>query len=519
MINAAIYTRYSSDKQTSASTEAQVYACRRYCKQKGYRVVAVFSDEATTGTTIAGRDQFTKMLEDARRGFFDVIVMHKIDRAARNELDYYRIREALLRSGVRYEYAEQNIDSSRSGQLMEGMLVLMAADYSRNLRDETKKGMDRNARHGKFNGGIAPLGFDIVNGEYVVNEYEAQAVRLIFDRAAAGSSYTKIMEELNQKGYRTKRGSQFGKNSLHDILVNPKYIGTYTFNRTPKAIYGRRNSHGKPAADYMELPDALPAIVDKEVFAVVQAKLHKAKHSNARAKRMYLLSGILRCAECGAAMSGTTTVKNSGKVYRYYHCTNKDNKGSVACENFAWRCEVLENAVLDCLIEKVFSLVNEKQLEDLIEVQLKKEQGTDKLGGLRARQQALTSKMDRLYCLIEDKGDRRDFARLRAVQQELDVVEAELADAEAAARFSIDAADALLWIKKYRAMLEARDDEEQLRKFVLSYIESVSIDKKGKALIQLSVSEKSMSAMVPGNDYHGTQTLALVCNVPRLLQA
>ena len=127
MQRAVIYARYSSDNQREESIDAQVRACREYCKRKGYFVTHIYKDEAKSGTKLAGRDAYKQMLDDAKEDLFDIIIFHKVDRNARKELDYYLTKDTLIKNKVRYEYAAQNIDDSPEGQMMESMLVGFAA--------------------------------------------------------------------------------------------------------------------------------------------------------------------------------------------------------------------------------------------------------------------------------------------------------------------------------------------------------------------------------------------------------
>nr|WP_044018811.1 recombinase family protein [Thermoanaerobacter italicus] len=96
------------------------------------------------------------------------------------------------------------------------------------------KGLKENAFQAKFNGGIPPLGYDIVDGKYVINEKEAEAVRLIFELYAQGYGYRHIIDELNLRDCKTKKGNPFSKNSIHEILRNEKYTGKYIFNKGTK---------------------------------------------------------------------------------------------------------------------------------------------------------------------------------------------------------------------------------------------------------------------------------------------
>ena len=313
MNRAVIYARFSCDNQRYESVTAQLRAAREYCAAHGYEILGEYIDEAQTGTT-ATRDAFQKMVREAKN--FDVVVFHKIDRAGRNEYDYYFFKGQLRNSGVRLEYADQKIDESPEGQLMESFLVGMAAYYSRNLAREVQKGMRENAHQAKHNGGKPALGYDVDNGKYIVNEKEAAIVRQIFQRRSEGASYNTIIAELNQVGWRTKRNQPFVKNSLLEILRNPKYIGIYRFGvalNTPK-----RNNHQTPNENTIVVEDSVPPIIDRDTWNIVQSRIKKQLNGSGRAKRDYVLSGHIFC-QCGAAMQGTSTTTR-GQKYYYYKC-------------------------------------------------------------------------------------------------------------------------------------------------------------------------------------------------------
>lgn len=264
MQRTVIYARFSSDMQREESIDAQVRACKAYAKSKGYTVVKEYVDEAKSGRDVTKRDAYNQMLADAMEDKFDVIIFHKIDRNSRNELNYFTFKDKLEKLGIRYEYAAQPIDAlSPEGQMMETMMVGMAAYYSRNLAKETKKGLNENAYKALFNGGCPPLGYKIVDKKYVIDEQEAAAVRLIFELYLNGQGYAAICRELSAKGYTTKAGKAFAKNSLHDILCNEKYIGTYTFNKIPRKKGGRNSHAAERPEDYISIENAFPAIISK----------------------------------------------------------------------------------------------------------------------------------------------------------------------------------------------------------------------------------------------------------------
>ena len=168
MLKVAVYARYSSNNQREESITAQLRAACEYCKRKGYTIVQEYCDEALTGTN-DNRPAFQQLVSDAKAGLFEIVVFHKIDRNARNEYDYYFHNAQLQKDGVHYDYAAQNIDDSPEGQMMEGVMVSMAAFYSRNLAKEALKGMRENAYQARHNGGIPPLGITLARKESILS--------------------------------------------------------------------------------------------------------------------------------------------------------------------------------------------------------------------------------------------------------------------------------------------------------------------------------------------------------------
>ena len=150
------------------------------------------------------------------------------------------------KNDVRLISVIENIDDSPEGIMMAAVLEGMAEYYSQNLAREVRKGMHENALKGIHTGGKPPLGYDVdpETKKLVLNEPKAEIVRYIYKQASAGVGYNTIAHELNARGCRTKVGEKFSKNSLHTILSNEKYCGTYIFNKTASAdIDGKRNSN------------------------------------------------------------------------------------------------------------------------------------------------------------------------------------------------------------------------------------------------------------------------------------
>ena len=240
----ALYARFSSNNQREESIDAQIRAMEEYCQRNGLQIVAVYTDEAKSATS-DNRPQFLQMIADSDKRLFDIVLIHKLDRFSRNRYDSAIYKSKLKKNGVEIRSVLERLDDSPESIILESLLTAMSEYYSHNLAREVRKGQKENALACKMNGGKPPLGFDIdAERRLVINEAEAEIVRLIFDLYAKGYGYTYILKELEDNGYRSKRGGHFAKNALAKILTNEKYKGTYVFNkqkpRRGSISYGQR---------------------------------------------------------------------------------------------------------------------------------------------------------------------------------------------------------------------------------------------------------------------------------------
>ena len=320
-IRAVIYARFSSDNQREESIDAQVRAIKEYAEHNNMVIVSEYIDRAKSATT-DNRPQFLQMIKDASENLFDVIIVHKLDRFARNRYDSAYYRHQLKRFGVSIRSVIEHLDDSPESVIMESVLEGMAEYYSKNLAREVQKGLKENALKCKHTGGIPPLGFDVDRSTktLVVNEQEAEIIRLIFSRVIEGNGYGDIIEELNSLGLKSKTGSFFTKNSLFSILKNEKYIGRYIYNRSSsKDIDGKRNGHkDKPRDEWIIVEDAIPAIVSKDDFEIVRRKMETRMQTreHSHAKENYLLTGKMICGVCDGAYVGTRRRRgNDGTIF------------------------------------------------------------------------------------------------------------------------------------------------------------------------------------------------------------
>lgn len=221
------------------------------------------------------------------------------------------------------------------------------------------KGLKENALTCRHTGGTPCLGYDVDKNtlKLVVNDFEAEAVKLIFKRYLEGAGYISIIKELNERGYKTKRGAAFGKNSLYEILRNEKYTGTYIYNLTAsKNANGKFNRHkSKPEDEVIRVEGGVPQIISKEDFEKVQQKMKERQRKTAtfKAKQQYLLSGKIVCGECGCSYAGNSRRPGpSHPLYISYRCTKQN--GKIKCGNKEIQRDLLEAEVLKRLANKVF---------------------------------------------------------------------------------------------------------------------------------------------------------------------
>lgn len=321
-MRAAAYARYSTDKQTENSIAYQLDAIRKYCRENDITIVATFADEAETGTNM-DREGFRQMVAAAGRGEFDAVVIYDVTRGSRDVGDWFTFRKAMLMLGVQVIATTQSLgDITNSNDfLLELISVGMGQREVLETRQKSINGVAVKAKQGVFLGGIPPLGYDVVNGAYVVNPCEARTVRTIFAMYADGQSYSAILEAID--GAIGKRGQPLGKNSLHSILTNERYVGTYTWNKRRVKLF-RKWAGGALNPNCIRLEGHIPAIIDNETWERVQKRMSDNKRNAVnKAKRTYLLSGLIECEECGGTYVGHTSVNSKGHETRYYVCGNR----------------------------------------------------------------------------------------------------------------------------------------------------------------------------------------------------
>ena len=351
-----VYVRYSSHNQDDGnSIAAQITTIETYTKNHNMEIEVVYTDMAQTGRN-TNRPEYHKMLEDIKekRITSKCLIVRSLDRLHRNANNQLKDLEWFEQKGIRFIAIVDNIDTAtQTSKLLTTIKAAVAEDFSENLSKTTRSGMLECAKQCRHMGGIPPIGYKVnAEGLYEIDELKAPIVREIFHLYLNDMGYDGIIKHLKKKGYQTAKGRDFSKSSLNTILKNPKYKGTYVYDRSiARNSEGKRNSHmSKP--DYITIENGMPAIIPPETFDKVQQKMKRnaKKHANRSSKNYYPLNGVIHCKKCGKAFSGNVNNSNGNRLFYY--------KPNCSCGQKSLKAEALQHFLLDKYTYYAFSKSN-----------------------------------------------------------------------------------------------------------------------------------------------------------------
>ena len=331
----AIYLRVSTEMQVDGfSLDGQRNSLKKYAEREGMIVKEIYEDAGKSGKSIEGRPAFQRLLNDIQKGLaIDYVLVYKLSRFGRNAADILNSLEFIQSYDVNLIASEEGIDSSQaSGKLLISVLSAVTEIERENIIEQTMNGRKEKARQGGWNGGFAPYGYSLVNGELVINEEEAETIKKIFELFAnTNKGLGGVAKELNLQGIR-KNIRQNGTldlwtNSLiKRILDNPVYAGKIAYGRRKKEkVKGTKNTYHMVETDNFILEDGKhEAIISEELWNKVLKKREKTgvQYLPSTGKnQVHLLSGVLKCPICGRSMNTNKSQwnKNGETKYHYYY--------------------------------------------------------------------------------------------------------------------------------------------------------------------------------------------------------
>ena len=414
-MKAVIYARYSSDNQREESIEGQLRDCMQYAEYNDIQVVGSYIDRAMSAKT-DNRPNFQQMIKDSAKRLFDVIIVWKLDRFARNRFDSAYYKNILKKNGVRVISAKESISEGAEGIILESVLEGYAEYYSVELAEKVNRGMTDNALKAMSNGGITPLGYYLDDEQHLqIDERKAPFVKEIFQRYADGEMIKTIIDDMNARGVgitvrmKKKAGKKayekpLGYNNVRRMLSNRKYIGEYRFKD-------------------IVIEDAIPAIIDKDLFEKVQKRIAVNTRAPAihKAEDEYLLTTHLFCGKCKAMMIGDSGKGKKGTVYHYYKCVNTKKRHT--CDKKAIGKEKIENAVIKAVMDKIMDDKLMEQLSyKLYDLQM---QGSSILPALQAQLSDVESGIDNMLNAIQQgivlESTKKRLSDLENRKKELEI--------------------------------------------------------------------------------------------------
>ena len=374
----AIYTRVSTIEQAEEgySNDEQERLLTNWCNKNGYEIYKCYSDRGISGKDIKHRPALKELLKDAEEKKFDMVISWKINRISRKLSDVLKIVDIFEKNNITFKsYSEPFETDTPAGKMQFQMMALIGEFERGTIAQNVKMGMCAKARAGEWCGGRV-LGYDLVpiddiqtgkrrKTKLIINEKEAEVVRIIFNEYANGKGYKAITNKINKLGYKTKKGNDFSVGSIKDILTNPVYIGKVRYNvRQNWSEKRRRNINANPI-----ITDGIhDSIIEESLWNKVQAVLESKKGKPARIyDGKFPLTGILKCPKCGAGMviMRTTNKLKDGTRRRltYYACGNWKNKGTAVCNSNTIRCDKANEYVFSKISEL---LSNDKMIKSIV---------------------------------------------------------------------------------------------------------------------------------------------------------
>ena len=455
-----IYTRVSTSMQVDGySLDAQKDKLKRYAEFQNMVIAGEYSDEGKSGKNIAGRPQFQQMLKDieAMKDKVEYVLVFKLSRFGRNAADVLSSLQRMQDYGVNLICVEDGIDSSKdSGKLMISVLSAVAEIERENILVQTMEGRRQKAREGRWNGGFAPYGYKLENGELLITEDEVEVIRIIFEKYVyTNMGATAIAAYLNDRGYKKKlrqnnTSELFSAHFVKMVLDNPVYCGKLAYGRRKtEKIPGTRNQFHIVKQDEYPVYDGIhEAIVSEEMWQLAQKK---RSTTGVKSEKIYnldhenILSGILRCPVCGAGMYGNVNRKKKKdgtfyKDYYYYACKHRTTVNGHRCGyKHQWKQELVDAAVAEAIRnlvnkpsfelsirQKIGAEIDTKQLEEELS-QLNKQRrqligAKDRLGQKMDSLDITDKHYDRKYQDMENRQYKL-YDEIDSVEQQIDEVE------------------------------------------------------------------------------------------------
>lgn len=382
MKRTALYIRVSTARQDQEgySIPLQKERLYAYCQAMGWLVAGVYVDPGHSGSTLS-RPGIEALIDGVEAGKFDVVLVYKLDRLSRSQKDtLHLIEDVFIANRVDFVSMQESFDTSTIyGRAMVGMLSVFAQMERETITERTLMGRVGRAETGAWHGGgTEPIGYDYIDGALVVNEKEAEQVRLVYRYFADGLSVTEISRRMG--GFSTKHGGWQHTSTVGNVLDNPLYAGTVHF-------------------DGVVVPGRHPAIIPPDLDGVVKARRERIRRLESFPDSRYLLTGLIYCASCGARYFPNR--RPNGTIV--YSCHSRAKKSRKMVKDPGCKAPHLPLSKLDAMVEaEVLRLAGDPAyLDECIKKRAVCVDGPDLAAGKAAELRLLDAEIEKLMDLYQ----------------------------------------------------------------------------------------------------------------------
>ncbi len=485
----AFYIRISTDEaHQKFSLPAQAERLEAFCKaQHGdeWKLHHVYRD--TESGTHLKRPGLQAMLEDAREGKIDALLVFRVDRLSRKVGELARLTDELTKLGVTLTSVTEPFDTSNpAGNAMLQMLGVFAEFEHGTIVERTRVGMAKKAKGGEWCGGRTPYGYRLDDGKLVINMEEAQRIKDIFSLYRRLRSILPTVQEINRRGWKTSTDRRFSRESLRRLLKYPVYAG--------KVVFGGEVSDGQHQP-----------IIDPETWDSIQRMLETGKGHRQGRNPTALLSGILKCGRCGSSMTLHQSTKGNRR-YSYYVCRKAREEGAAACPKSRVAADIVEAQVVNRIrkIARDKKVVQETYRAAVRELKARKPQIEAEIKELEKEKARLERERGNVLDAIASGGLGRDALtqKLGEIDVQIVKVEGKIGQARDEMR-GLD--DAVVREEDVRKILEGFDElwgalwpEERRRVLGLLVGEAIFDPETNKTSMEVNVMVWSRTPHIPG---------------------